>query len=158
MSKVRPHISTTKMTPSKKSTDLGMGRCPELKSVEFFEGVILVAEIFTILCLKPLKRCYIVWEHDPKSSPHVLGGAKLNFNSSSPTDRPTVPPEAGSDPGSADRPTLRRAQCGEAAVATTRPTRPTPSLSYSTVALSAAKLNAALPLGWRRPADRRPFI
>ena len=65
VSKVRPHISTTKMTPSKNSTDLGMGRCPELKSVEFFEGVILVAEIFTILCLKPLKKCYTIREHDP---------------------------------------------------------------------------------------------
>ena len=42
-----------------------MGRRPELKSVEFFEGIILAFEIFTILCLKPLKKCYTVWEHDP---------------------------------------------------------------------------------------------
>ena len=65
MSKVRPHISTTEMTPLKNSTDLDMGRRPELKSVDFFEGIISVVEIFTILCLKPLKKCYTVWEHDP---------------------------------------------------------------------------------------------
>ena len=45
-----------------------MGRRPELKSVELFEGLILVVEIFTILCLKPLKKCYTVWEHDPARS------------------------------------------------------------------------------------------
>jgi hypothetical protein len=67
VSKVRPHISTTEMIPSKNSTDLDMGRRPELKSIEFFEGIISVVEIFTILCLKPLKKCYTVWEHDPKS-------------------------------------------------------------------------------------------
>ena len=42
------------------------------------------------------------------------GGAKLISHLSSPTDRPTLPLEARSDPGSADRPTLRRAQRGEA--------------------------------------------
>ena len=53
------------MGTQKNSTDLDMGRRPELKSVEFFEGIILGVEIFTILCLKPLKKCYTVWEHDP---------------------------------------------------------------------------------------------
>ena len=56
------------MIPSTNSTDLDMGRRPELKSVEFFEGIILAFEIFTILCLKPLKKCYTVWEHDPHAS------------------------------------------------------------------------------------------
>ena len=45
-----------------------MGRRPKAESDEFriftFYSI-LVIEIFAILCLKPLKKCYIVWEHDP---------------------------------------------------------------------------------------------
>ena len=42
-----------------------MGRRPKAESDEFRIFSILVIEIFAILCLKPLKKCYIVWEHDP---------------------------------------------------------------------------------------------
>ena len=31
----------------------------------FFVDHLSHLEIFTILCLKPLKKCYTVWEHDP---------------------------------------------------------------------------------------------
>ena len=48
------------------SSDFAMGRRPELKSEEFSLYPILVIEIFTILCLKPLKKCYTVWGHDPR--------------------------------------------------------------------------------------------
>ena len=64
-SKVRPHISITKMGYKENSSDFAMGRRPELKSEEFSLYPILVIEIFTILCLKPLKKCYTVWGHDP---------------------------------------------------------------------------------------------
>ena len=43
-----------------------------------------------------------------------FGGAKLISHLSSPTDRPTLPAGVDSDSGSSDRPTLRRAQRGEA--------------------------------------------
>ena len=42
-----------------------MGRRPNLKSEEFFVSAILLVEIFAFLCLKPLKNCYTIREHDP---------------------------------------------------------------------------------------------
>ena len=48
------------------------------------------------------------------NGPERLGGAKLISHLSSPTDRPDLPAGADSDSGSPDRPTLRRAQRGEA--------------------------------------------
>ena len=68
MSKVRPHISITRRGRSKNSADLDMGRRPELNTEEFSYLPLLVVEIISILCLKPPKMCYIVWEHDPVSS------------------------------------------------------------------------------------------
>jgi hypothetical protein len=38
------------------------------ESDEFRIFSILIIEIFAILCLKPLKKCYIVWEHDPMAT------------------------------------------------------------------------------------------
>ena len=65
VSKVRPHISRTGWGRSKVSANLDMGRRPELKTEELLDLPLLVVEIISILCLKPLKMCYIVWEHDP---------------------------------------------------------------------------------------------
>jgi hypothetical protein len=45
--------------------DTAMGRCPKLKSGEFFISTSGVEEQVEILCLKPPKKCYTVWEHDP---------------------------------------------------------------------------------------------
>ena len=56
------------MIHKENSSDFAMGRRPELKSEEFALWIILVIETFTILCLKPLKMCYTVWEHDPLGS------------------------------------------------------------------------------------------
>ena len=56
VSKVRPHISTSKMIPSKNSTDLDMGRRPKSKSDEFFGLPRLVIEIIMIYCVKPPKK------------------------------------------------------------------------------------------------------
>ena len=55
------------MVHNKNSADLDTGRRPEFKSDEFLNCIPKVIEIITntILCLKPLKKCYIVWEHDP---------------------------------------------------------------------------------------------
>ena len=65
VSNLGPHISISKMIHKENSSDFAMGRRPELKSEEFALWFILVIEIFKILCLKPLKKCYTVWEHDP---------------------------------------------------------------------------------------------
>ena len=51
-----------------------LGRRPKPKSEEFFEFTIWGAEIFAILCLKPLKKCYTVWEHHPCSALSSLSG------------------------------------------------------------------------------------
>ena len=48
-----------------------MGRRPELNTEEFSYLPLLVVEIISILCLKPPKMCYIVWEHDPSPAPPV---------------------------------------------------------------------------------------
>ena len=53
------------MIHNKNSSDFALGRRPKLKSEELLLWIILVIEIFSILCLKPLKKCYTVWEHDP---------------------------------------------------------------------------------------------
>ena len=45
-----------------------MGRRPKLKSEEFFISTILGVKIIANLCLKPLKKCYTVREHDPEAS------------------------------------------------------------------------------------------
>ena len=50
----------------KNSTDFAMGRCPKLKSEEVFISTFHGVEIIAILCLKPLKKCYTVREHDPE--------------------------------------------------------------------------------------------
>ena len=50
----------------KNSTDFAMGRRPKLKSEEFFISTFQGVEIIAILCLKLLKKCYTVWEHNPK--------------------------------------------------------------------------------------------
>ena len=65
VSKARPHISIPKMIHNKNSSDLSLGRRPNAKSEEFLLWIIQVIEIFTILCLKPLNKCYTVWEHYP---------------------------------------------------------------------------------------------
>ena len=72
VSKVRPHISVAMMGQTENSTDLAMGRRPKLKSVELLVCLILVVEIFTIFCLKPLKKCYTVWEHDPAPASNYM--------------------------------------------------------------------------------------
>ena len=64
-SKVRPHISTLNLVLMKNSTDFAMGRRPKLKSEEFFISTFQGVEIIAILCLKPLKKCHTVREHDP---------------------------------------------------------------------------------------------
>ena len=53
------------MIRKENSSEIARGHCPKPKSEEFSLWIILVIEIFTILCLKPLKKCYTVWEHDP---------------------------------------------------------------------------------------------
>ena len=57
MSEVRCHISITKMIRKENSSEIAMGHCPKPKSEESSLWIILVIEIFTILCLKPLKKC-----------------------------------------------------------------------------------------------------
>ena len=55
---------------------MSLGRRPESKSDELSNCIPKVNKIITILCLKPLKKCYIVWEHDPifelKNTSHEL--------------------------------------------------------------------------------------
>ena len=46
------------MIRKENSSEIAMGQCPKPKSEEFSLWIILVIEIFTILCLKPLKKCY----------------------------------------------------------------------------------------------------
>ena len=53
------------MVKKKNSADSSMGRRPEFESDELYFFTILVGEIFAILCLKPLKKCYTIREHDP---------------------------------------------------------------------------------------------
>ena len=65
VSKARPHISTLSLVLMKNSTDFAMGRRPKLKSEEFLISTFKGVEIIAILCLKPLKKCYTVREHDP---------------------------------------------------------------------------------------------
>ena len=48
--------SGTRRVSSEKSTDLNMGRRPELKSDEFFGETLLVIEVISLLLLKPLKQ------------------------------------------------------------------------------------------------------
>ena len=48
VSKARPHISITTMIHRKNSSDLAMGRRPELKSDEISLWIILVVKIFKI--------------------------------------------------------------------------------------------------------------
>ena len=66
------HISLTKGSTTQNSSDLSMGRCPDSKSDEFGVVLPLVIEIFSILCLRPLKKCYTFREHDPHTHGTVL--------------------------------------------------------------------------------------
>ena len=55
----------TQFGTNENSTDFAMGRRPKLKSEEFLISTFKGVEIIAILCLKPLKKCYTVREHDP---------------------------------------------------------------------------------------------
>ena len=44
-----------------------MGRRSKLKFEEVFVSTILVIAIIANLCLKSPKKCYTLWEHDPKT-------------------------------------------------------------------------------------------
>ena len=79
VSKWRPHISITIGVQLENSSDLSLGRRPESKSDEFLNCTPKVNKITPILSLIPLKKCYIVWEHDPAGDavngfPCVPGG------------------------------------------------------------------------------------
>ena len=53
------------MGGTENSSDLDLGRRPELESDEFSVPPIVVIEKISLLCLKPLNRCGSFWEPDP---------------------------------------------------------------------------------------------
>ena len=53
------------MGGTESSSDLDLGRRPELESDEFSVPPIVVIEKISLLCLKPLNRCGSFWEPDP---------------------------------------------------------------------------------------------
>ena len=56
------------MGGTENSSDLDLGRRPELESDEFSVPFIVVIEKISLLCLKPLNRCgSFIWEPDPET-------------------------------------------------------------------------------------------
>ena len=65
VSKTRVDILSTTDVEMKCSADMAIGRGPKLKSGVLFISTSIVEEQIEILCLKPPKKYYTVWEHDP---------------------------------------------------------------------------------------------
>ena len=59
------------MGGTESSSDLDLGRRPELESDEFSVPPIVVIEKISLLCLKPLNRCGSFWEPDPVRYIHL---------------------------------------------------------------------------------------